>query len=111
MADSMIAAFPERMTASACFGPPVQVDGQTVIPVARVAVGFGLGSGKTPDGPSGGGGGGGGKATPVAVVSISAHGAEVRPIIDVTRIALSGMAMVGWSVFWIARAVRARRPR
>jgi uncharacterized spore protein YtfJ len=57
------------------FGEPVQHNGRTVIPVARVGYGFGGGggSGKLPEG-EGGGAGGGVAAMPVGVVEISDDG-------------------------------------
>ena len=61
------------------FGEPISVEGRTVIPVARVAYGFGSGggvSGTTPDDPSdrkgeGAGGGGGVRAVPAGVIEIT----------------------------------------
>jgi uncharacterized spore protein YtfJ len=64
------------------YGDPIVVDGKTVIPVAKVAYGFGAGHGsgthakKTPDGKTpvegeGEGAGGGVAAKPVGVVEIT----------------------------------------
>ena len=54
------------------YGDPIETQGKTVIPVARIAYGFGAGSGsRTDDQSSGGGGGGGLKATPIGVVEIT----------------------------------------
>ena len=58
------------------FGDPIQAEGKVVVPVARVAYGFGggFGSGPTTRGDpernlgEGGGGGGGVLATPVGVL-------------------------------------------
>ncbi|MCX6023014.1 MAG: spore germination protein GerW family protein [Chloroflexi bacterium] len=49
-------------TVSTVFGEPLETQGKTVIPVARVRYGFGFGGGegKDKDGDTGGGGGGGG---------------------------------------------------
>ena len=66
------------------YGDPIVVDGKTVIPVAKVAYGFGAGHGsgthekKTPDGKApvegeGEGAGGGVAAKPVGVVEITSQ--------------------------------------
>jgi uncharacterized spore protein YtfJ len=81
----------ERLTAHTAYGEPVTVDGVTVIPVARVMVGFGAGSGvgeaKQPqDGeeaappPTGGGGAGGGVVQPLGFIEVSATGARWVPL-------------------------------
>jgi hypothetical protein len=74
-----------RASAAAVYGSPVERDGVTVIPVARVAwgVGAGGGSGNGPDGQgsgSGEGGGGGVSASPVGFIEIKNGTAEFRPI-------------------------------
>jgi uncharacterized spore protein YtfJ len=124
----------QRATVKAVFGEPYQVDGRTIIPIAKVAYGYGLGGGRangrdadtsdgtpgvhreTEAGPAGGavragwgaggGGGAGISARPVAVLEVSAAETKVRPIVDVTRLALAGMALVAWNVFWITYTVR-----
>lgn len=112
----------EEVGASVCFGAPVERDGHTLIPVARVQFGFGLGFGRGTGGkrgPSddgvtadeggegeGGGGGGGGSSTPVAVIDITADEVKIDPITDSTRIALSGIVLSGWIAFWFLWTVR-----
>jgi uncharacterized spore protein YtfJ len=71
----------ERFESSAnvkrIYGDPVIAEGRTLIPVAKVAYGFGGGSGKKHKGAEphsaeeGGGGGGGIRATPLGVVEIT----------------------------------------
>lgn len=110
----------ERATVKTVFGEPYQVDGRTVVPVAKVSYGFGFGAGRgnakeseaNESGGAGGGGGGRVSVRPVAVLEMSAAGTSVRPIVDVTRIALAAMALVAWNVFWMsytARRICARR--
>jgi uncharacterized spore protein YtfJ len=57
------------------YGDPIEVDGKTVVPVARIVYGFGggFGSGAADEGEtgSGGGGGGGARATPVGVLEVT----------------------------------------
>ena len=84
----------ERLTAHTAYGEPVTVDGVTVIPVARIMVGFGAGSGagvgeatmphdgEAPPPPSGGGGGGGGGGVvqPLGFIEVSSTGARWVPL-------------------------------
>jgi uncharacterized spore protein YtfJ len=119
-----IGAVPEKLGASACFGQPVERDGHTLIPVARVSFGFGMGfgrgtgaqnkpsgngsfseSGETGEG-EGGGGGGTGSSTPVAVIDVSRDEVTVRPVMDPMRLAMSWMMLMGWIAFWLLMTVR-----
>lgn len=82
--DSAVEHLHARAGVKTVYGEPVAIDGKTVIPVARVAYGFGGGTGakKTPPGAegkasgAGEGVGGGLTAKPVGVVEIS--GAETK---------------------------------
>ncbi len=84
------------------YGEPVVVDGKTIIPVAKVAYGFGggvspkqrapaAGQGKEPiateAGEGGGGGGGGVAAKPVGVVEISEQETKFVPFGQAKRFA------------------------
>jgi uncharacterized spore protein YtfJ len=105
----------ESAGAKTVFGEPVTVEGRTIIPVARVQYMYGFGMGQGPardEKPTGGGGGGGGvRVNPVGVLEITADGLTFKPVVDVTRLALAGMALAAWNVFWIALTVRAVRRR
>lgn len=106
----------ERATVKTVFGEPYQVNGRTVIPVAKVSYGFGFGAGRgnaklngaNESGGGGEGGGGGGRVSvrPVAVLEVSGTETRLKPIVDVTRLAIAGMALVAWNVFWITYTVR-----
>lgn len=63
----------------AVFGDPVERDGITVIPVARIRWGVGGSGGAAPEG-SGSGGGGGVAADPIGYIEIASAGASFRPI-------------------------------
>lgn len=83
---TMTDAFKEA-SAEHVYGTPVQSNGTTVIPVAKIAYGFGGGGGekesKTGEhGPEGMGGGGGAMATPVGVVEIGPNGIRMIPFND-----------------------------
>ena len=111
----------KRLNVNTVFGEPLREGEQTIIPVASVRYGFGFGSGygsgQSPDqeegqpanvGEGGGSGAGAmGKAKPVGVLRITAEGVHFEPAMDPKTIALAGIAMVAWNVFWVAATVRA----
>ncbi len=73
----------ERMQGtSMCFGEPVEYEGRTVVPVARVRARGGLGFGSDPLGGGGGGGGGLLDGTPVGFIELDADGSRFVPIPD-----------------------------
>src|SRR2546425_7767995 len=65
--------------AKAVFGDPVERDGITVMPVARVRWGVGAGGGQGPEG-TGSGGGGGVVANPIGYIEVTSVGATFRPV-------------------------------
>jgi len=107
----------ERLGVNAVFGEPVRQGDVTVIPVAEIRFGFGYGYGSGRGRPeeggpgtgegSGGGSGAGGRASPKGYIRVSSEGVRFEPVLDVTRIALAGIAFAAWSVFWIGRTLRA----
>jgi uncharacterized spore protein YtfJ len=117
-----IGTIQDEVGASVCFGTPVERDGHTIIPVARVSFGYGMGFGGGSGGKQdsagfdaapveggeggGGGGGGGGSSTPVAIIDMAQGDVKVTPIQDATRIALSGMFLAGWASFWLFLTIR-----
>ena len=106
----------EKLSVDAVFGQPFQEGDVTIIPVADVAVGFGFGSGQSPtteedgedaDSGKGEGGGGGGKATPRGFIKITDDGVSFESTLDEGRVALAGIAMSAWAIFWITMTIRA----
>ena len=110
----------DALGVGAVFGEPIREGDVTVIPVAEVrfTFGYGYGSGRgrseeakgepsTGEEGSGGGSGAGGRASAKGYVRISADGVRFEPVLDVTRLALAGIAFAAWSVFWIGRTMRA----
>jgi hypothetical protein len=66
---------------SAVFGEPIERDGVTVIPVARVSLGFGVGAGtrqRESQIGDGGGGGGGAAAVPLGYIEIKDGTAQFK---------------------------------
>jgi uncharacterized spore protein YtfJ len=97
-------------TVKSVFGDPIQVNGKTVVPVARVAYGFGggAGGGKQGDNPErqgeGGGGGGGVRAFPAGALEITEDRTRFVPFIDPTWIGAAFTAgAVLASVFFLRR--------
>ena len=103
----------EGLGVGSVYGEPFKEGDTTVIPVASVGYGFGYGYGEgtsegeeaseESEGPStgsGGGGGGGGMAKPQGYLRITADEVTYEPIVDQSKIALAGMFMSAWSVFW-----------
>jgi uncharacterized spore protein YtfJ len=115
----------QRLNASSVFGEPTREGATTVIPVASVSYAFGAGGGygKPPAGEAaevgeaaaeldtgeggGSGGGGGGRAKPLGYIRLDADGAHFDPIQDQSRIALAGIMMVAWAIFWVTATIRA----
>ena len=102
--ESLIAA----ADVSKVYGTPISREDTLLIPAAEVLAiaGFGMGggSGSLPSGDGstrhgrGGGGGGGGKtlARSVAVIVASPAGVEVKPVFDLTKIALAALTAAGF---------------
>jgi len=96
------------------YGEPIVLADRTLIPIAKVAFGFGGGLGASRDSQrgiaasgedKGAGAGGGGAAVPVGVIEVSADGTRYIPI-GWGRF-LAGGALAGFFLGWLL----ARRPR
>src|SRR5437016_12289823 len=84
------------------YGEPVERDGTTIIPVARVQWGFG-GGGLGHGASERGGGGGGVRATPAGYIEVRDGESQFRPIHD----EMATMIIVGLAAF-VAGVVLAR---
>lgn len=111
-----LADLQEKANVNACFGEPTTVEGRTIIPVARVSygLGMGIGQGPTAEGDEGvrekmdtGGGGGGVVASPLGVIEVTSQGTRIEPVIDKQQLAIASMLVGAWSAFWVARALTA----
>jgi uncharacterized spore protein YtfJ len=113
----------------AVYGPPVGSESYTVITAAEVTSGggFGMGMGLGPasrsdakaaptaeaappegrqtGGGGGVGGGGGSMGRPVAIIAIGPDGVTIKPVVDVTKVALAGLT--AWAT--MLGLLRARR--
>jgi uncharacterized spore protein YtfJ len=82
-------------------GPPVVVGDRTVIPLIETFAsggygggsGFGTESGNEGSG-AGGGGGGIGRSRTIAIADIGPEGVKIRPVIDITGLALPAVSAV-----------------
>jgi uncharacterized spore protein YtfJ len=78
--------------AKSVFGEPIHADGKTVVPVAKVAYGFGGGFGSGKDGShadrqgEGGGGGGGVRAFPAGALEITSTATRFVPFTSVAQL-------------------------
>ena len=110
--------FLDRLHVNALIGQPQERGEVTVIPVAELGarMGYGFGSGQAPakegadvaESSGGGGGAGGtGSVTPRGYIELSAKGARWVPIVDERRMALGGMILAGWILFWLLYTKRA----
>jgi len=84
-----------KAAASAVFGTPVERDGVTVIPVARVRWGFGGGGGggRNEKAQDGWGGGGGVQAVPLGFIEVKDGGAQYRRVHDPLRLAIAALLL------------------
>jgi len=91
--------------AQSVYGQPVEREGITIIPVARVSYGFGGGGGTGKTAEHGEGGGGAGQVHPVGFISVRGGSAEFRsipdPSADARRIVavLAGAGLGAWLLF------------
>src|SRR5450755_1745190 len=87
-AQEILHSLTERFAATAnvkqVFGEPIEMQGKTIVPVARVwyHAGAGWGGRKAESGEGGGGGGGGVVATPVGVLEVTPDGARFERFFD-----------------------------
>lgn len=104
----------ETASVKRVFGDPTTVGHKTIIPIATVGIGFGGGAGKgkghaDTEEPSqegeGGGGGGKGITRPLAVLEVTEEETKLIPVVDLTRVILSGIFMLGAMTFMITRLI------
>ena len=80
----------DSLSVKRCYGDPIELDGVTVIPVARASGGAGGGGGEgTDEHDAGGGGFGTGfglRVNPIGVYEVHADGVVWKPTVDVNRL-------------------------
>ena len=104
----------ESASWKAAFGEPQTQGDTTIIPVAAVSYGLGMGMGTSgteegedegDQGAGGAGGGGGSTSRPVAIIEITPEKTVIRPIIDYGKLAVAGMLTAAWVVFLWTRVL------
>ena len=102
----------EALTVRRVFGDPVEKNGITVIPAARVQGAAGGGHGEGPDGQGMGSGSGFGvQARPAGAFVIHDDDVQWRPAIDANRIIMGGQLIAAAALLLAASVVRSRRQR
>ena len=98
---SIVEDLGEHASVRSVYGDPIEADGKTIVPVARVSYGFGGGFGRggadtdeTGEG-QGAGGGGGVSAKPVGVVEVEDGETRLLRFGDRRRAGLAMLAGVG----------------
>ncbi len=106
---AVIAQARDALSVKRVFGDPIQQEGVTIIPAARVGGGAGGGGGAGPSGQGTGEGSGFGmSAKPAGVYVVRNGDVRWRPAVDVNRIVL-GMQVLGIvGLFVLLRALRER---
>jgi uncharacterized spore protein YtfJ len=109
--EEVVERFGEVVTGKTAYGEPVERDGTTVIPVARVRFGFGGGLGKKREADEGRGGGGGAQITPVGFIVIHEGEARFQRISSGSRafLPLAAIATAGWFALRMIAKARERR--
>ncbi len=104
------------------FGTPRELGGRTLIPIAEVVYGYGVGYGfaehtekiETPEeskeeanGPgTGAGGGSGARIRPLAYIEVGEEGTKITSIEDEQKIALAGILLAAWLFGWIGLVLK-----
>lgn len=100
------------VTVRRVFGEPLDKDGVTVIPAARVQGAAGGGSGEGPNGQGAGTGGGFGvNARPAGAFVIKGEDVRWQPAVDVNKIILGAQVIAAAALLLAISVVRARAKR
>lgn len=91
--DEFIARAQDAMTVRKVYGEPIERDGLTVIPAARVMGGSGGGTGQDDSGQQGEGGGFGLMARPAGAFVIRDGEISWRPAVDTTAVVVAAAAV------------------
>ena len=118
--DSAVEHLQTTASVKTVYGDPVVVDGKTIIPVARVALGFGGGTGhkkmngagghESDPGDAGEGAGGGVSAKPVGVVEISGQETKFIPFGQTKKLTIVALISsgIGLALGWLLHRKPAR---
>lgn len=99
----------------AAFGEPQEVEGTSLIPVAKVAYAFGLGFGtmeateeeeETVSGGEGGGAGGGVTSKAIGAIVVTPEDVYFEPTLDQSKVAMAGLGVAALFVLQFAMTLR-----
>ena len=94
--DKAVGEIERMLNSKTVVGDPIEIEGNTLIPLVNVGFGFGVGGGEGSEPQKcsghGGGTGGGGGVKPVALVIINKDGVRVEPIKSGTASVLEKVA-------------------
>lgn len=105
----MVDGVGDALTVRRVFGDPLQENGVTIIPVAKVRGGAGGGEGAREDEGQGSGGGFGLTATPEGVFVVSGTRVDWKPAVDVNRIVAGAQTVAVVALLMIILKMRARK--
>jgi uncharacterized spore protein YtfJ len=97
----------DALTVERVFGAPIERDGVTIVPVAKVRGGGGGGGGSA-EGQAGEGGGFGMSAEPAGVYVLKAGTVRWQPAFDLNRTVLLGQAVLLAAMLLLRRALPRR---
>jgi uncharacterized spore protein YtfJ len=111
MIDSAMEHLQTMASVKTAYGDPVVMDGKTIIPVARVALGFGGGhkkiesAGDDATGADNVGGPGGVIAKPIGVVEINGQETKFIPFAQTKKLAIMALigSGIGFGLGWLLR--------
>lgn len=107
----LLAQATKPIEARMVYGDPVEKDGVTVIPAARVTAGGGGGNGEDRRGQRGEGGGLGLIARPVGAFVIKDGNARWEPAVDINRVYVAITTVLVTAAVVVSRILRARYRR
>ena len=111
-AEQVSRALERAASGEGAVGPATTIGDRAVIPLLETFAsgGFGGGAGGGPEGEGGGGGGGGGigRSRAIAVAIVEPDGVKIRPVVDLTGLALPAASAVATLLL---RGVGRRRRR
>lgn len=111
MVEKMAEEMGHAATAKLVFAEPVERDGISVIPVARIRYGFGGGNHPNSQGSGGSGAGGGMRAYPMGYIEVKNGGTSYHPILDpvtLARVALGALFVGMWAASKIIKTRSSR---
>lgn len=103
--DEMLQGVRDAITVKRVYGEPIERDGTTIIPAARLRGGGGGGG----DNAQNGGGGFGITARPVGAYVVRNGEVTWQPAVDVSRIAVGGQIVAAIALLVVFMLLRSRR--